>query len=157
MPIARRDLFSLLPATFAQSGMFACLLGAAPAAGKLSAPSAPLPSAVYPFDSLPVRASHTAEMRPILNGRLATGESIEVHETTLLPGGAPHPPHHHEHSEMWLIREGLVEITMEGKPHRLGSGSLAFVRSNEEHGITNPGDGPATYFVVAIGPGADRG
>ncbi len=117
---------------------------------------ASLPSATYPFDKLPVRASHSAQIRAILKGKLATGKSIEVHETTLPPGGAPHPPHHHEHSEMWLIREGTVEITINGKPHRLGPGSLAFVHSNEEHGITNPADTPATYFVVAVGPGADR-
>ena len=115
-----------------------------------------LPSAVYLFDSLPVHESPHVTTRPILKGKLATGEAVEVHETTLPAGGAPHPPHRHVHTEMWLIREGTVEITIEGKPHRLGAGSLAIVRSNEEHGITNPTDKPANYFVVAIGPGADR-
>jgi mannose-6-phosphate isomerase-like protein (cupin superfamily) len=156
MLITRRHLIPLLPAALAQSTVFACLLDTAPTGGTPSSEAETLPSAVYPLDNLPVHASHTAEIRPILKGKLVTGESIEVHETTLRPGGAPHPPHHHEHSEMWLIREGIVEITIEGKAHRLGSGSLAFVRSNEEHGITNPSDTSATYFVVAIGPGADR-
>jgi hypothetical protein len=31
---------------------------------------------------------------------------------------------------------------------------VGFVRSNEEHGIKNIGTVPATYYVVAIGPGA---
>jgi mannose-6-phosphate isomerase-like protein (cupin superfamily) len=156
MSLTRRNLISLVPAVLAQSSLLASVLDRASAAGQAGFQSASLPSAVYPFDGLPVRASHSAEIRPILKGKLATGESLEVHETTLLPAGAPHPPHHHEHSEMWLIREGTVEITVEGKAHRLGPGSLAFVRSNEEHGITNPGDKPASYFVVAVGPGADR-
>jgi len=39
--------------------------------------------------------------------------------------------------------------------HRLGAGSVGFVRSNEEHGIKNVGTVPAVYYVVAIGPGAD--
>jgi quercetin dioxygenase-like cupin family protein len=117
--------------------------------------AAPLPSTMYPYDKLPVETSNGAKFRAILKGKLATGESLEVHETTLPPGGAPHPPHRHTHSEMWLIREGTVELTVNGTRYRLGPGSVGFVHSNDEHGISNPGLAPATYFVVAIGPGAD--
>jgi mannose-6-phosphate isomerase-like protein (cupin superfamily) len=120
-----------------------------------SAAQSPLPSAVYPFDDLPVRTANGVEFRDVLKGRLATGESLEVHETTLPPGGAPHPPHHHLHSEMWLIREGTVELAVGSKTYRLGPGSVGFVHSNDEHGIKNLGATPAVYFVVAIGSGAD--
>lgn len=148
MNLNRRDLMSLLPG--------ALLLARDVPDSPGQAPANSLPSAVFPFASLPVHASPTVVTRPILKGKLATGESIEVHETTLPPGGAPHPGHHHVHSEMWLIREGTVEITIEGRAHRLDGGSLAFVRSNEEHAVTNPADKPATYFVVAVGPEADK-
>ena len=103
---------------------------------------------------LPAIAMNTAATRAVLKGKLATGESVEVHETTLPPGGAPHPPHHHTHSEMWLIREGTVDITVNDNATRLGPGSVGFVASNDLHGIKNVGQTPATYFVVAIGPGA---
>jgi mannose-6-phosphate isomerase-like protein (cupin superfamily) len=114
-----------------------------------------MPSKMYPFEKLPVRTPNNAQIRDVLKGKLATGEPLEVHETTLPPGGAPHPAHHHVHSEMWLIREGTVEITVNGTSYRLEPGSVGFVRSNDEHGIKNVGPAPATYFVVAIGPGAD--
>jgi mannose-6-phosphate isomerase-like protein (cupin superfamily) len=153
MSITRRNVMSLLPAVMAQSALISALSDASSA--QTAPVSGVLPSAVYSFDSLPVKSSATAVTRAILKGKLATGESIEAHETTLPPGGAPHPPHHHEHTEMWLVREGTIEITIEGKPSRLGPGSLGFVRSNEEHGITNPTDKSTTYFVVAVGPGAD--
>jgi len=113
-----------------------------------------MPSAVYPFEKLPVRTPNGAEIRAVLKGKLATGESLEVHETTLPPGGMPHPAHHHVHSEMWLIREGTVELAINGTSHRFGLGSVGFVHSNDEHGIKNVGTTPATYFVVAVGPGA---
>lgn len=150
MKITRRNLVSFLPAAVLCSAALPEFAGANDDAGNT------LPSAVYPFDSLPVHKSSHVTTRHILKGKLATGEAVEVHETTLQPGGAPHAPHHHVHTEMWLIRKGTVEITIEGKPHRIGAGSLAMVRSNEEHGITNPTDKPANYFVVAIGPGADK-
>jgi mannose-6-phosphate isomerase-like protein (cupin superfamily) len=116
----------------------------------------PMPSATYPFEKLSVRTPNNAQIRDVLKGKLATGESLEVHETTLPPGGAPHPPHHHVHSEMWLIREGTVELTINGTSYRLGPGSVGFVHSNDEHGIKNVGTTPATYFVVAVGPGASQ-
>ncbi len=114
-----------------------------------------LPSATYLFSELPMRTVDGAAIRPVLKGKLATAESLEVHETTLPPGAMPHAPHHHVHSEMWLIREGTVQLTINGTSHVMGPGSVGFVHSNDEHGIKNVGTTPATYFVVAVGPGAD--
>lgn len=145
MSITRREMCFLLPGLF-------------PAAAGLEAFGAQdnsLLSAAYSFDQLPVHVANNAQVRPILKGKLATGESLEAHETTLPPGGMPHAAHHHVHSEMWLIREGKVELTINGTSHLLQPGSLGFVHSNDEHGVKNVGTTPATYFVVAIGPGAD--
>jgi mannose-6-phosphate isomerase-like protein (cupin superfamily) len=146
MLLTRRELCSVFPIA---------LLPALPSVEDPSARQSSLPSTMYPFDNLLVRTANNAQFRDVLKGRLATGESLEVHETTLPPGDTPHPPHHHVHSEMWLIREGTVELVVNGKTYRLGPGSVGFVHSNDEHGIRNVGATPATYFVVAIGPGAD--
>lgn len=146
MPLTRRELCFLIPP--------ALLRRFAKVTDRQSEQQASLPSAMFPYDKLPLHTSDTAAIRSVLKGKLATGESVEVHETTLPPGGAPHPPHRHPHSEMWLIREGTVDITVNSTTTRLGPGSVAFVSSNDEHGIKNVGLTPATYFVVAIGPGA---
>jgi len=145
MNATRRELFSMLPAA-----LIPAILPCEASAEQENA----MPSAAYPFDKLPVRTPNGAQIRDVLKGKLATGESLEVHETTLSPGGMPHPAHHHVHSEMWLIREGTVELTINGSTYRLGPGSAGFVRSNDVHGIKNVGETPATYFVVAVGPGA---
>jgi mannose-6-phosphate isomerase-like protein (cupin superfamily) len=145
MSMTRREVCSMLPAL---------LLPAMHASGASAEQDTAMPSAMYPFEKLAVRTEGSAEYRNVLRGKLATSESLEVHETTLLPGAAPHPPHRHAHSEMWLIREGTVEITVNGVRYQLGPGSVGFVESNDEHGIKNVGKAPATYFVVAVGPGA---
>jgi len=145
MSITRREMCNLLTA----------LLPAAAAVPALAAADESLPSAAFAFDKMPVQALDHAEVRRIMKGKLATGESVEVHESTLPPNGYPHAAHHHAHSEMWLVREGTVQLTINGTSHLIGPGGLGFVHSNEEHGIKNVGDVPATYFVVAIGPGAN--
>src|SRR6266576_313803 len=144
MSLTRREMCLLFP-----SALLPALL-----VTKQTQEQSTLPSVLYPFDKLPVHISTTAATCAVLKGKLDTGESLVVHETTLPPGGAPHPPHHHVHSEMWLIREGTVELTVNGTSYRLGPGSVGFVHSNDEHGIKNVGTTPATYFVVAVGPGA---
>src|ERR1700676_4526416 len=131
MSITRREMCLLLPAA---------LFPAVMRPEGMAAQEESMPSAMYPFEKLPIRTPNKAEIRDVLKGKLATGESIEVHETTLPPGGAPHPPHHHEHSEMWLIREGTVEFTVNGASKRAGPGSAAFAASNDEHGIRNSGE-----------------
>jgi mannose-6-phosphate isomerase-like protein (cupin superfamily) len=152
MSSTRREVLFLL------SGFVSCAVELEGLPNQVLAPADKdnsLPSATYPFSELPVSNTNGAEFRPVLKGKLATAESLEVHETTLPPGAMPHAPHHHVHSEMWLIREGTVQLTINGTSHVMGPGSVGFVHSNDEHGIKNVGTTPATYFVVAIGPGAD--
>jgi mannose-6-phosphate isomerase-like protein (cupin superfamily) len=145
MAITRRGLCCLFPA----------LLPAATRLPAFAVVDQSLRSAAFTFDKMQVQTLDHAEMRRITKGALATSEHVEVHEATLPPNGYPHAPHHHTHSEMWLIREGKVELTINGTAHILGPGDMGFVHSNEEHGIKNIGSMPATYFVVAIGRGSD--
>jgi quercetin dioxygenase-like cupin family protein len=136
MEYSRRDLSLLLPIL---------------AAAKAGAQNMPLPSKTYSFDQIPVNATGANQLRPVLDGQTHAGVRIELHETELPPGGAPHPPHHHVHEEMILIREGTMEVTIAGRSAKLGPGSVAYVASNEEHGWHNAGATRAHYFVLAIG------
>jgi quercetin dioxygenase-like cupin family protein len=146
MTMNRRDLCVALSAFAAAAwpadGQAAPIVQAEPV---LSVPQ------VYPFESLPVAHSANGESRAVLQGVLPTGEAVELHETTLLPGHMPHPPHKHRHSEFMLVREGTVEFDNDGKFERVGPGGVIFAASNVMHGLKNVGETNAVYFVIAIG------
>lgn len=110
-----------------------------------------LSSKAYRFEDLPVHGAGENHSRPIVSGETHTGFSIELHETELAPGSMPHAPHHHEHEEVFLVREGTLEVTMAGEISRIGPGSAAYIASNVEHGIRNAGTDRAQYFVMALG------
>jgi len=134
MDPSRRELGALLAA-----------LAATPAG------AAPLPSKTYKFEDLPVRKGATSITRAIFRGETHSGFEVEIHQTELAPGKAPHPPHKHVHEEMVMVREGSLEVTISGKAVTLGPGSVAYVASNEEHGWSNAGTTTASYFVLSLG------
>jgi quercetin dioxygenase-like cupin family protein len=111
----------------------------------------PSASRTYRYEDLKVNTNGENRSRPILNEKLHSGFGIELHETELAPGLAPHPPHRHDHEEMILIREGTLEVTINGRSVNLGPGSVALVASNEDHGWRNVGTTRARYFVIALG------
>ncbi|HMG02488.1 MAG TPA: cupin domain-containing protein [Edaphobacter sp.] len=86
-------------------------------------------------------------------GMLKAGNiRLEIHETTQ-EVGAPHEPiESHLHSEIWLVREGTVELTVNGTAHRLSAGEMGLCVAGDKHYIQNVGDTPASYFVVTVGP-----
>lgn len=106
----------------------------------------------YKFEDLHVnRQPNGYETRNILQGKLPTGELVDIHETVLPPGQTPHPPHRHLHSEFTLIREGTLEFLNDGKPEIVGTGGVIFAASGVLHGWKNVGTTPASYFVFAVG------
>jgi len=50
-----------------------------------------------------------------------------------------------------LIREGIMELTIAGKPYRLGPGDVGVIGSNELHNAKNVGTVFSRYFIVNIG------
>ena len=147
--LTRRDLCSTLPA-FALLG--AVVPAENPAGGQLTGSTLPDQSTTFCFDKLPVtRSPNGAATRPVLRGVTPTGETIELHETTLMPGQMPHPAHKHVHTELMLIREGTVEFIMGEKSEQVGPGGVCYAASNTMHGLKNVGTTPANYFVIAIG------
>jgi len=137
MALSRRNLCLLLPAA-----------ALAPAR---AAEEGHLPTIVKRFEDLKAETSDGNSFRPILEGTTHEGFPIEAHQTELAAGSMPHAAHRHQHEEMFLIREGTVEVTVNGKSTRLGPGGVAYIAWNDEHGIKNVGPTAARYFVIALG------
>ena len=140
MNLSRREVCAALPGLL--------VMARASAQGQKTT----LPSRIYNFDELPVRQSGSLTYRGLFSGKLFEGCQISLHESVLAPHSIPHLPHHHRHEEMVLVIDGTLEFTVNGKATRAGAGSALFAGSNEEHGIRNPEDTPARYFVFALGP-----
>jgi mannose-6-phosphate isomerase-like protein (cupin superfamily) len=112
-----------------------------------------LPSKAFPFGELTGRQAAAIKSYQILTGDTHSGYRLDLHESELPGGVAPHPPHQHVHEELLFVREGEMEVTINGKATRLGPGSCAYVASNDLHGYRNPGTAPSKYFVLALGAG----
>ncbi len=124
----------------------------ASAASALAAPSAdPLPSATFRFEDLPVRQSAQNKSRSVMNGITHTGYGVEIHHTEIAVGKMPHEAHRHPHEEVVALREGSLEVTIEGKVSKIGPGDVIYIASNEMHGWKNVGETSAHYSVVTLG------
>ena len=110
-----------------------------------------LPSKAFPFPDLSGRQSGTIKLYQILTGNTHTGYKLDLHESELPGGGVPHPPHRHVHEELLFVREGEMEVSIDGQWIKLPAGSCAYMASNDLHGYRNPGTATAKYFVLALG------
>jgi quercetin dioxygenase-like cupin family protein len=109
-------------------------------------------SQVFRLDELQARRNaNGSESRTVLHGELLTGEQVAVHESMQPAGIRPNPGHRIEHTEVICMREGVLEFVHDGVSERAAAGDVLLVAKGTMHGVRNVGDGPAAYFVVAIG------
>lgn len=116
--------------------------------------SAPLGSTFVDWDSLTFRQTPVGQYCQIFDDPTPALEKLEVHVTKLLPGMASHAPHHHPWEELLLIKEGQVEVSINGAKQRAGPGALVFFASHDVHNLTNVGTMPAVYYVLNFCTGA---
>jgi quercetin dioxygenase-like cupin family protein len=140
MNYSRRDL-----------GMLMGLAATGAAAQVSEADKQVLPAKVYQFADLEVKTSANGnKSRKVMQGALHKGFVINCHITELPPGQTPHPPHHHLHEEIIMLKEGTVEVTVDGKTSKFGAGGVSFISSGVEHSMKNIGSVNAMYFVVEM-------
>ena len=119
--LTRRDCVVGLVAASLTAGVFA-LASNAPTQG----------SWVKDLDSVPAKPTESGSVRSLYNGPTATLKNLDVHVTTLNPGGAPHPPHKHPNEEILIIQQGTLEALINGQWMKVGPGDVILRINNTE-------------------------
>lgn len=134
----------------------ACVAASVMPAAETPAPKPLLGSKVFDWSKLAVRPTASGQRRDVANNPTATLTTFESHITTLNPGQASHAPHRHPQEELIILKEGTLEIHINGDTQRAGPGSTFFYASNDAHAVRNVGDTPATYWVINLATAATR-
>ncbi|MGA2051775.1 MAG: cupin domain-containing protein [Opitutales bacterium] len=112
-----------------------------PAAGKMA-------SQVFLWESLKFVPSKTGARVTVFDEPTPTLDRFHCHITTLNPGENTGPLHRHPQEEFIVIKEGMLEINIDGKKQIATPGSMIFYAANENENMTNVGKTPATYYVI---------
>ena len=155
----RRDVFAAFP-------MLALLVHGSDVFAQQPAETAPATSrnrpdgtallqknAVFHSSTDPVEPSAVGSFQAVVRGTLPTGEGVELHNSTLLAGHEPHPPHRHHYAEFLFMTSGQVDWLLDGVQQAAGPGDVLYAAPDVLHGLRNTGTTTAKYFVLAVGPG----
>jgi uncharacterized cupin superfamily protein len=129
------------------SAACAASFGLQPAAAQ-TAPAAQLDSRVFLWDDLTAQPTKTGTRRDVINAPTPTLERFHCHISTLNPGQNTGAPHRHPQEEFVILKEGTLEVNINGKVQTVGAGSMIFYAANELENMRNVGQVPATYYVV---------
>jgi quercetin dioxygenase-like cupin family protein len=127
----------------------AIAVGATLCVTALAASNAPIMgSRAIEWNDVPVLQDGAHSVRHFFKAPTATLDDLELHVTTLPAGEVSHPAHKHPNEELVIVKEGTVEVLVNGEMRRVGPGSVIFNASNQTHSLRNVGNGPATYHVI---------
>jgi mannose-6-phosphate isomerase-like protein (cupin superfamily) len=157
----RREFSALLPAMLAVPALLnaqakPATVEAKPVAGGTEAkPAENLPqikSGAYPAGPTYPQQKGRDSNR-FVKGMLAAGNiRLESHVTYVEAGSAHEPINKHLHSEIWFMREGTIDLNINGVSHILNAGDMGICVAGDLHYLTNIGKGRASYLVVTVGP-----
>jgi mannose-6-phosphate isomerase-like protein (cupin superfamily) len=128
----RRDILTSFPA-FAAAPLFAA------GAPKLS-------NVVVDESKAKVTHETFGDLKIYFDGATDQVRTMTAGSLRLKPGMSPHPPHEHPEEEFMVITEGTGDVTVEGKPFKVGPGSMMYCAAGKLHGIVNTGKTPLLFY-----------
>jgi uncharacterized cupin superfamily protein len=109
-----------------------------------------LGSQVVDCDHADPKANPATGHRDLLSGETATLAHLDTHITTLKPGASTSARHRDRGDELFFLKSGRLQVTLNGVSSRIGPGSFYYVAPNQERTMTCLGDEPAVYQVIRV-------
>ncbi|HEX7630579.1 MAG TPA: cupin domain-containing protein [Lacunisphaera sp.] len=107
-----------------------------------------LPSAVYDWEKMTATPNAKGVRRDVFDGPTTSLDKIHCHITTLNAGENSGEPRLHLQEEVIIVKEGLVEMYIDGKTQTAGPGSVFYLAAHATTRLRNAGTMPATYIVI---------
>jgi mannose-6-phosphate isomerase-like protein (cupin superfamily) len=114
----------------------------------MSSNTTKLASTIFDWEKMQPTTTSNGVQRALFDAPTTTLDKIHCHITTLNPGQNSGAPSRHLQEELIIIKEGVVEATVDGRTQTIGPGSVIFFAANAVTRLRNAGTGPATYTVI---------
>jgi len=118
------------------------------------APSGMLRSSVVHWEALDAKPNAVGVRRSYVNSPTLTFANLEIHASTVNPGAPASAAHRHPWLELVIIRDGSLEVSLDGRKQTAGPGSIVYMAPNALQSTRNPGTVPTTYVVFAVSSAA---
>ena len=99
------------------------------------------------IDTLPYTEKDGKGVRKYFDRATATCERYEMHITQLNNPGPSHAPHQHAETEIVLVIDGEVGMTIDGNAFKGTAGDFFIAESGKMHGVSNASNKPCSYFA----------
>jgi quercetin dioxygenase-like cupin family protein len=118
-------------------------------------PSAPVPpgrlnSVIFDWEKSVAKPTKTGARRDIFNGATITAENFECVVITLNPGQTDDSPARRPEEQLLAVKDGLLDVTINGKTERGTPGSIFFIAANDAHRVKNATGRPVSYHLFRI-------
>ncbi len=111
-------------------------------------PAALMGSGVIHWGKIALQPTKTGARTTLFDAPTPTLDKFHCHVSTLNPGQNTGAPHRHPQEELVILKEGTLEVNINGKVETAETGSMIFYAANELENMRNPGTVPATYYVL---------
>lgn len=118
--------------------------------GLVSSMERVLETEIFRWSELEVEETASGQLRSYFRAPTSTLLKLGLRARTLEPEASAHPerPNAQTAEQLLVVKEGTLEVTIDGETSRLGAGSAVFLGPNQQHALRNAGERPVTYYTI---------